>query len=339
MPEQPDLSIIIVNWNSAAFVRSCLKSIYANTHCVNFEIVVVDNASYDGCDELVKKEFPEVRFVQNAQNEGFARANNLGFSHSGGRNLLFLNPDTAVVGPALVTMLTFLEATADAGIVGARLLNSDGSVQTSCIQQFPTILNQALDIERLQAAFPKSRLWNIGPLFENANGGVSVDAISGACLMIRRSVFEQVGQFTTDYFMYAEDVDLCWKVKQVGRKNYYVGKATVVHHGGQSTLAKPESNFSTIMMRQSRLKFLRRSRGPLYAHAFRLTAALVAACRLGLLGSALLLTLAQFRRRALIQAFAKWAAVLRWAVGAATSARQGGPAVREASRVKPVTES
>ncbi|HUY14101.1 MAG TPA: glycosyltransferase family 2 protein [Terriglobia bacterium] len=335
MPEQPDLSIIIVNWNSAAFVRSCLKSIYANTHGVNFEIVVVDNASYDGCDELVKKEFPEVRFVQNAQNEGFARANNLGFSHSGGRNLLFLNPDTAVVGPALVTMLTFLEATADAGIVGARLLNSDGSVQTSCIQQFPTILNQALDIERLQAAFPKSRLWNIGPLFENANGGVSVDAISGACLMIRRSVFEQVGQFTTDYFMYAEDVDLCWKVKQVGRKNCYVGKATVVHHAGRCSQQKEEQSSSAVMTRDSLAKFLEKTRGRPYAAVYRLAMLVAGVCRTGLLGAFMLMPIRDKSRKSARISFKKWRRVVRWSLGLEPwAAKLAQPRTREAKMVE-----
>ena len=315
MTGQPDLSIIIVNWNSAAFVRRCLSSIYANSGAMTVEILVVDNASFDGCDELVQNEFPAVRFIQNPENQGFARANNLGFSHASGRNLLFLNPDTEVVGPALETLLSVLQATPDVGIVGARLLNSDGSIQTSCIQRFPTILNQALDIEWLHLRYPKCPLWNIGPLFEGSESPVSVDAVSGACLMIERGVFEEVGQFTTDYFMYAEDVDLCWKVKRLGRNNYYVGRAEVVHHGGQSTLAKPESNFSNVMMRESSLKFLLASRGRAYAGAYRFTTALAAVVRLAMTGAALLLTAGRFRRLVLARALSKWTAILRWALG------------------------
>src|SRR6266849_1386974 len=108
MPDAPAISIIIVNWKSAAFVRKCLASIYANTSGITSEILVVDNASFDGCGEMIRKEFPAVRFVQSQRNQGFARANNLGFEHSTGRILLFLNPDTEVVGSALELMAACL---------------------------------------------------------------------------------------------------------------------------------------------------------------------------------------------------------------------------------------
>lgn len=325
MTAEPDLSIIVVNWNSAAFVRKCLSSIYANAPRIDFEILVVNNASYDGCEELVRNEFPEVHFIQNPQNEGFSRANNLGFRRSKGRNLLFLNPDTEVVGGALDKMVSFLDSTPDAGVVGARLLNSDGSVQTSCIQRFPTILNQVLDIERLHLAFPRCPLWNIGPLFEMSRGGVSVDVISGACLLIHRSVFEEAGQFNTDYFMFSDNVDLCWKAKRLGLKNYYLGEATVIHHGGKSTLAKPGNNFSDVMMRESRWKFLKASRGGYYAGAYRLTTAIAALCRLALIGTAKLLTLGKFRTAQLVRTFSKWKAILRWAIRRERPGQQPAP--------------
>jgi GT2 family glycosyltransferase len=311
-----DLSIIIVNWNSAAFVRSCLKSIYANTHGVSLEIVVVDNASYDGCDELVKKEFPEVRFIQNTQNEGFARANNLGFSHSRGRNLLFLNPDTEVVGPALVTMLTFLEATADAGIVGARLLNSDGSVQTSCIQRFPTILNHLLDSEWLRQRYPKASLWGMRPLFEDNKGApVGVEVIVGACLMIKRRVFEMVSGFTPDYFMYGEDADLCYKAKRAGWMVCYLGSASVVHHGEQSSGQQKDQSFSSVVTRDSLAKLIERTRGRWYARAYRLTVLLAGICRVGLLGVLMLMPISERRREAAKFSLCKWLRITRWSLG------------------------
>ncbi len=309
-----DLSVIIVNWKSAQFVRKCLESIYTNAKGLKFEIILVDNASFDGCAEMIREEFPKVHFIQSQQNLGFAGANNLGFDHSIGRNILFLNPDTEIIGAALQEMLSFLESTADAGAVGCKLLNSDLSLQTSCIQRFPSILNQALDADYLRAMFPKSALWGTKPLYVNSGRPAAVDVISGACLMIKRSVFEKVGRFATDYFMYAEDADLCYKIKQASWRSYYVDRASVIHHGGRSSDAKPENNFAAIMMRESLLKFMRLRRGKWYAAAYQWTMALVAAFRLFLLGSILLLTIGRLQRHSLSLAFAKWAKVFRWAL-------------------------
>ena len=322
---KPKLSIIIVNWNSQAFLRKCLESIRANRGALSIEIIVVDNGSYDGCAEMITREFPGVAFIQSRENLGFARANNLGFEYSSGGSLLFLNPDTEVVGTALQVLLASLESIPDAGVVGARLLNSDLSVQTSCIQTFPTILNQALDIEGLRMAFPKCCLWNLSALFGEPEDEAAVDVISGACLMIKRAIFEKAGFFNTDYFMYSEDVDLCWRVKNLGWKAYYVGHATVVHHGGQSTLYRPDRRFPTVMMREARYRFLTCSRGRLYGYGYRLSIALVAICRLGLLGSILILTLGRFRRRTLQSAFAKWMAVFGWAASSTKDVTGSGP--------------
>src|SRR5262249_12335433 len=156
-----------------------------------FEILVVDNASFDGCSEMIENEFPAVRFIQSHENLGFARANNLAFKHSTGRILLFLNPDTEVVGPAVASMVASLEAMPDAGVVGAKLLNSDYSLQTSCVQSFPSILNQVFDADYLRAMLPNSSLWGNKVLFQDSRDPRPVDGITGACLMVRRRVFEE----------------------------------------------------------------------------------------------------------------------------------------------------
>lgn len=315
MSNAPDVSIVIVNWNSQAFLRKCLSSIYAGTKGLDFEIVVVDNASFDGCNEMISEEFPQVRFIQSQENRGFARANNLGFEHSTGRNILFLNPDTEVVGSALERMVACLESAPDGGVVGPKLLNSDLSVQTSCIQRFPSIWSQLFDFNYLRQLFPKSRFWGMKALFEEYRGPVEVDAISGACLMIRRITFQKIGFFSAEYFMYAEDMDLCYKVRQAGSKIYHIGDAGVVHHGGRSAKSKPESNFQAVMMRESILKFIRATRGRFYAAIYQSTTALAAAFRLGVLGLIILLTLGMFRRNSLLPAFTKWVRLLRWAFG------------------------
>src|SRR5260370_22558742 len=131
-------SIVIVNWNSTAFLRECLRSIYATATNLEFEVIVIDNASFDGSEMMVRREFPTVEFVQSRKNLGFAGGNNIAFAHSSGRNVLFLNPDTELTGHALTAMCSVLDTLSDAGVVGCKLLNSDLSVQTSCIQAFPT---------------------------------------------------------------------------------------------------------------------------------------------------------------------------------------------------------
>jgi len=322
-----DLSIIIINWNSSALLRKCLLSIYGNTKRVQYEILVVDNASFDGCCEMLTEEFPAVRFIQSRENGGFARANNLGFRSALGRMVLFLNPDTEIQGPAIDRMLQFLETTSDAGLVGARLLNSDLSTQTSCIQKFPTIVNQAVDAELLRRLFPKLSLWGIRQLIEAPASGAAVEVISGACQMIRREAFERVGMFDEKFFMYAEDVDLCYRMFASGRKNYYVGDATVIHHGGQSSGSSPQSNFSAVVLRESLYRFFEKHRGPACGNTYRITMALVANLRLMLLVCVFILSIGLYRKKTVLGAFRKWAAVLRWSLGLESWVHHLAPAV------------
>jgi hypothetical protein len=318
MHPELDLSIIIVNWHSMAFVKKCLSTIYANTKKLRFEVIVVDNASYDGCGAMIEAEFPAVRFIQSGENLGFARANNLGFQQSCGRNLLFLNPDTEVVGTAIERLVEFLDSAPQAGVIGAKLLNSDRSIQTSCIQRFPTILNQTLDTEYLRRILPAWSIWGTRPLSDCSGKIVPVEVISGACQMIRRTVFEQVGFYDAGYFMYAEDVDLCFKSHQSGCVNYYVGDAAVVHHGGQSTAAKFESDFSAVMMRHSVARFFKERRGRSSAVLYRVTMGIVSLWRVGFLAVLIAITLGCFRRDKLPGTMEKWLRVFLWAIGMET---------------------
>ena len=310
-----DLSIIIVNWNSLQFLRQCLRTVVAQQHGLQLEVIVIDNASYDGSAEMLADEFPQVRFVQGAENIGFARANNAAFAVSTGRVILFLNPDTEVLGDAVARMLALLDTRADAGAVGCRLLNTDGSLQTSCVQPFPTILNQLFDSELLRRWFPRAEWWGMRALLDRHGGAVSVEVISGACLMVSRIAFERVGRFSENYFMYAEDLDLCFKLHKAGFHNYYLGDASVVHHGGQSTSAKSENQFGNVLMRESVFRYLRRHRGHTYAGAYRLAIAGAAVVRIGILAAVWLLTAGQWSRFSLENGLRKWRKVLRWSLG------------------------
>ena len=310
-----DLSIIIVNWNSADYVRRCLRSVYDHTHDLQFEIIVVDNASYDGCGEMLAREFPGVIFIQSDENLGFARANNLGFKKSTGAALLFLNPDTELVGSAINLLLSQLRNLPKAGAVGARLLNTDGTLQTSCVQSLPTILNQALDIELLRRLSPRSRLWGMAPLFSAGNQPSEVEVISGACLLLTRDLFESVGRFSEEYFMYTEDLDLCFKTRRAGFENYYVPAATVIHHGGGSS-RQSNSQFSSVMVRESVGRFLRKTHGRSCAAVYQAAIGASAIFRLLLLALAALVGLAfSKQRQRIFCAFKKWLAILRWSLG------------------------
>jgi GT2 family glycosyltransferase len=320
----PDVSIVIVNWNSREFLAKCLTTVFAAPGELAIEVIVIDNASYDGSEAMVRERFPAVSFIQGHENLGFARANNAAAAHARGRHLLFLNPDTEVVGAAIERMVRFLDAQADAGAVGCKLLNTDGSLQTSCVQAYPTILNQVLDTELLRRLFPRSALWGVEAFLDEGAAPAVVEGLSGACILVRRTAFLEIGHFTEDYFMYAEDMDLCFKLQKSGRHNYYLGDVCIVHHGGQSSGASSESQFGNVLMRESIAKFLRLRRGAAYALAYRIAMGLTALARLSVLGLARILGLGLFRPRAIDSGLRKWRSVLRWTVGAETWVRNPG---------------
>jgi N-acetylglucosaminyl-diphospho-decaprenol L-rhamnosyltransferase len=306
-----EVSVICVNWNSVSYLRECLASIYEHTTALRFEIIVVDNASPDGGVDVLKMEFPEIALVKSVRNLGFAGACNLGFRHSSGEYILLLNPDTELVGPAINTLLTQMKGLPDAGIVGCKLLNTDLSVQTASVQKFPTLLNQLTNIESLRTRWPGCPLWDISPLFRNSESPVKVEVIPGACMLLRRDIFERAGLLTEDYFMYAEDIDLNYKVKRLGLSSYYVGAAQIVHHGGTSSSRQPASHWSILMKHRAMTKYYHMLGGPVYGQLYRLTMGLSA-----LLHVALLTFGAPFRDRDIVRLkLAKWSTVLRWAVG------------------------
>lgn len=309
-----DLSIIIVNWNSKEYLRKCLASLREHASDVCSEVLVIDNASFDGAREMVASEFPEVIFQQSEENLGFARANNLLFERSCGCNILFLNPDTEIQGRAIQTLLGALETQPESGMVGARLLNSDHSLQTTCITALPSIANQALASNLLRRCFPKLRLWGMAPLYSKEPKAVQVDAVSGACMMAKRDLLERIGCFTTDFFMYSEDMDLCIKVRTTGANIYYVPDAVIVHHGGRSSAVHEDSNFSSVMQCESLAKFFTKHRGPGYSRMYRVSTALVSVSRITLILLMFPVTLLSKGYRSWSRIVSKWSAILSWSL-------------------------
>lgn len=310
-----ELSIICVNWNSVDYLRECIASVYEFTSGISFEIIVVDNASPQRDVDTLKKQFPKITIIKSDENLGFAGANNIGFKHSTGEYVLFLNPDTKLISPAISTMVGHIRSLPDAGIIGCKLLNSDLSVQLTSIQKFPTILNQVLDVEYLQLRWPRCFLWEIAPLFSDKVKQIKVEVISGACMLLSREVFEQVGMFSEDYFMYGEDIDLNYKIKRAGFSNYYIGEAAIVHHGGGSSSRRSVSQWKTVMKYRAMRRYYRNTRGPVYESTYRITMGCAAMARLTLLALAYPLGNILWDKQSIEIASEKWRAVLKWAIG------------------------
>ena len=314
-PAHFDLSIVIVNWNSVRHLRPCLTSIYRWIGEIGLEVVVIDNASYDGSADLVASEFPQARFVQSAENLGFARANNLAVAHSRGGALLFLNPDTELTDDAALIMLRHITANSRVGAVGCCVVNSDLTLQRTYTQAFPTVINQVLGADALQHLFPRSRLWGLRPMLDYTDRPMEVEVLSGSCIMMRRAVFEEVGRFSDQYYMYGDDVDLCYKVRHAGYSVQYIGSHRIVHHGGTSAAFRRENDFVTVMQKESIFRFLKVTKGSVYAASYRAAIAAAAMARVLLLLAIAPVAMAWMGREGLAGAGRKWWSVLRWAAG------------------------
>jgi GT2 family glycosyltransferase len=231
-----DLSIIIVNYNVKEFLQNLLHSIEKASVNITKEIIIVDNASDDGSVELIKNRFPSVKLIVNNENIGFGRANNQGLKIASGEFMLMINPDAIVSEDTLDKMISFLNENPSAGLAGCKILNSDGTLQLACRRSFPGPWTSLTKVTGLSNLFPKSRLfarYNLTYLDENET--YEVDAISGSFMMMRKKVYEKVGGFDERFFMYGEDLDLCYRVQQAGFKVYFVHSTRIIHYKGEST--------------------------------------------------------------------------------------------------------
>jgi GT2 family glycosyltransferase len=318
-----DLSIIIVNWNSAAYTVEAVESVTATTGHLDYEVLVVDNASTDDSREILEHHLPRTTIIRSPANLGFARGNNLGARQARGRVLLFLNPDTCVLDGSIEALLGAIASSPAIGVVGARLLNRNGTLQTSCVQSLPTVVNQVFDAQWLRRHTPTLRMWGMAALFAPHVGPIDVEAVSGACLMVQRHAFEQVGAFSEDYFLYAEDLDLCHKMRRGGYRVCHVPTAHVIHYGGGSSRDTQADGAAAVLMRESVYRFLRKTRGPAYARRYRRAIKIAAVARIALLGGGLLLPLPRDGTRSSLR---KWQRIFRWTRGFESWAERIGTA-------------
>jgi N-acetylglucosaminyl-diphospho-decaprenol L-rhamnosyltransferase len=306
MPEasSSDLSIIIVSWNVRDLLRACLRSVLScqlavvrpeslvpaklktETCELTTELIVIDNASSDDSAAMVAAEFPAVRLIANAENVGFTHGNNQGLVVARGRYVFFLNPDTEVVGDALVTMMAYLDTHPEVGALGPQLRYGDGSLQSSR-RRFPTFATALFESTPLAWHWPanpwarryrmEDQVSGIGDQGSGVRGqddrgaaaatGQEVDWLVGAALVVRREVLGQIGGFDEGYFMYSEELDLCRRIKEAGWQIVYLPTAQIIHHEGKSSgqvVAARHIHFQT-----SKVRYFRKFYGPIQAEVLR----------------------------------------------------------------------
>jgi N-acetylglucosaminyl-diphospho-decaprenol L-rhamnosyltransferase len=257
------LSIILVSWNTRKLLTSCLTSIYTYPPHCQFEVWVVDNASSDGTQEMLREIFPQVHLIENIKNLGFASANNQALSLVDSPYILLLNPDTIIKPGALNELVAYIDKNPQVGAAGARLLSQDGSLQVSCYVT-PTLFREFLRLMHLDRFWPGASYqmnhWDITLPRE-------VEIIQGACMILRKMALDQVGLFDERFFIYTEEVDLCYRLRQAGWKLHWVPQAEVIHYEGQSTSQVAPEMF--IRLYQSKLMFFRKHQGKLAAWVYK----------------------------------------------------------------------
>lgn len=256
----PDVSIIIVSWNTSALTTSCLASLPAAARAVRWEAWVIDNASTDDSVAAIRTRYPDVHLVANATNVGFAAANNQGIRASTGRFVLLLNSDTVMAPLALDRLVAFADDHPRAGVVGPMLVNPDGSYQTGPTP-YPSVLNELLSVTGLGRRV-SHRGYPSRPL-SRARQVQRTDYVGGACMLGRRAAIDEVGGLDEGYFMYSEEPDWCWRMRSRGWEVWYTPDATVTHFGGQSTHQAREA--MVIALYRSKVRFMLLHRGWLSA--------------------------------------------------------------------------
>ena len=231
-----DLSIIIVNYNVKEFLQNLLNSISKASSNISKEIIIVDNASDDGSVEMIREKFPSAQLISNKENLGFGTANNQALTIAKGKYILLINPDTIVSEDTFEKLISFFDDNRDAGLAGCKILNPDGSLQLACRRSFPGPWTSFCKVTGLSNLFPNSKIfarYNLTYLSEDQT--YEVDAISGSFMMLRKEVYDNVGGFDEEFFMYGEDLDICYRIQKSGYKVFYVHNTQIIHYKGEST--------------------------------------------------------------------------------------------------------
>ena len=261
-----DLSIIIVSFNTKAFLEKCLQSVFTNKpKTFSFEVIVVDNASSDGSEEISNFHPPaggsneneneriHFLFIQNKENLGFSKANNIGIKKAKGRYILFLNSDTEIKFDTLDTMISFMDEYPDAGAATCKLVMPNGKIDDGSHRGFPTPWNAFCYFSGLARLFPYSMTFNgYNMAWKNLDKVHKIDALVGAFMIVRREAGEQVHWWDEDYFFYGEDLDFCFMLKEKGWNIYYVPTTEILHYKGVSGGIKSVSKGITTASKETK---------------------------------------------------------------------------------------
>ncbi len=231
-----DLSVVIVNYNVRYFLEQALLSVRKAVTGLKAEVFVVDNASVDGSVEMVKSLFPEVQLIESKENLGFSKANNRAIRQAAGKYILLLNPDTVVEEDTFHKCFRFMEEHADAGALGVKMIDGSGRFLPESKRGFPSPKVAFFNIFGLSKIFPRSATFNYYHLgFLNENTNHEIDVLSGAFMWIRKEALDKSGLLDEHFFMYGEDIDLSYRLKQTGFKNFYLASTKIIHYKGEST--------------------------------------------------------------------------------------------------------
>jgi GT2 family glycosyltransferase len=256
-----DLAVVIVSWNVCELLRACLGSLQQDLDrsSIQADVYVVDNASVDGTPEMVSVDFPQVRLTACRENLGFAAGNNMGLRQileedaGACRFVWLLNPDTEVLAGAARALVACLEGRQDAGVAGAKLLNSDGSLQHSAFR-YPGLIQLAVELFNVPDRVYDTRLnGRYAPTLYGQAEPFRVDHPLGAAMMVRREAVTQVGLLDEDYHMYCEEIDWCWRMRRAGWRAYCAPDAVITHHAGQSSAQVPATSFVNLWKSRARL--------------------------------------------------------------------------------------
>lgn len=259
-PANPDVSVIVVNWNTCDLLRGCLASLVAETRA-SCEVIVIDNASSDCSAGMVEAEFPKVRLIANSDNRGFAAANNQGLAIAQGRHVLLLNPDTIVLDHAIDRILVWLEARPEVGCVGCQVMEGPEVIQQTCFAD-PTPLNLAI------VELGLARLFRWLPAFGrpwyrdwDRRSEHTVDVVSGMFMLVPRAVLDHVGLLDPDFFVYAEEADWCRRIRAAGWQCTFTPVAQIIHLDGGSKSTSQIRSKMYVQMQKSHLIYTRKHHG------------------------------------------------------------------------------
>jgi hypothetical protein len=264
------VSVIIVNWNTKNYLDKCLHSLETNAgDRITLEIIVIDNNSSDESVTMIKENYPSVELIKNKDNVGFARANNIGIEKASGKYILLLNPDTEIFENSIEKMVEVLRKDNAVGAVGPMILEKNGNIQLTCARNYPTLLTEFFWISTLSRRLPHNKI--IGRYlmsYWNHKNSKEVSCLSGACMLVRAGLLKGLNGFDENFFMYGEDVDLCYRINQKGYKIFYEAESKIYHYGGASS--EKVTNKAVVYDRQSVQIFFKKHKGLLYALSYRL---------------------------------------------------------------------